>query len=306
MTDAHSWNLVLGRSLIAAAWADDELDSTERECLRDLLFRLPDLEPAEWEVLNAEIDRPLDAQARAARVDALLAQQASPDQREHGRRVLRELAARAELGPAETELIERLGAALGPAPDGAETAGLLGRLKAALERPLQWRADRLRELERRRERLESGLQDRIREEWPSDEPVPDSEELHRLASGAAILAHVVHLDHEVTEGELRAMRGALEQHWGLGPTTAELVVDLALDEAAAGLDLYPLLRDFFGRTDEDERQRFLAAVFQVAAGDGRATYDEIEEIRRIGRGLLLSHRHFIAAKLSLPRGQREL
>ena len=43
----------------------------------------------------------------------------------------------------------------------------------------------------------------------------------------------------------------------------------------------------------------------TAAGDGTASYDEIEEVRRIGRGLLLSHQHFISAKLEVPDSRRD-
>jgi hypothetical protein len=43
----------------------------------------------------------------------------------------------------------------------------------------------------------------------------------------------------------------------------------------------------------------------VAAADGVACYDEIEEIRAIAESLKLSHRQFIEAKLKLPRERRE-
>ena len=80
---------------------------------------------------------------------------------------------------------------------------------------------------------------------------------------------------------------------------------LPYTETAGGLDLHLLLREFQRSTSEDERKRFLAAVFTVAAGDGTATYDEIEEVRRIGRGLLRSHQHFISAKLAVPGTRRD-
>mgnify|MGYP001818709603 FL=1 len=46
-------------------------------------------------------------------------------------------------------------------------------------------------------------------------------------------------------------------------------------------------------------------LFAVAAADGVARYDEIEEIRGLAQTLKLSHRQFIKAKLKLPRERRE-
>jgi hypothetical protein len=43
----------------------------------------------------------------------------------------------------------------------------------------------------------------------------------------------------------------------------------------------------------------------VAAADGHASYDEIEEIRQISRTLKLPHEAFIDAKLRVPREQRQ-
>jgi uncharacterized tellurite resistance protein B-like protein len=187
----------------------------------------------------------------------------------------------------------------------ADDRGSLARFRTALGSSLRERVHVLRDHWSRSEELEAGLAARVAADWPSDDALPDEATLHRLCVGASILAHVVHLDGAVEDGEVEALRAALMEGWGLGAHAARHVTALALDEAAEGLDLYASLRDFFEHTEEDERQRFLASVFRVAAGDGRATYDEIEEVRRIGRGLLLSHRYFIEAKLTLDETERD-
>ena len=70
------------------------------------------------------------------------------------------------------------------------------------------------------------------------------------------------------------------------------------------MDYYRLTRSFFEATDEDERLRFLDVLFAVAASDGQATFNEVEEIRTISSGLLLSHKQFIDAKMKLPPEKR--
>jgi hypothetical protein len=46
-------------------------------------------------------------------------------------------------------------------------------------------------------------------------------------------------------------------------------------------------------------------LFAIAAADGEACYEEIEEIRAIAQSLKLSHRQFIDAKLKIPPEQRQ-
>jgi uncharacterized tellurite resistance protein B-like protein len=71
------------------------------------------------------------------------------------------------------------------------------------------------------------------------------------------------------------------------------------------LDYYRLTRAFFETTSEDERVRFLDVLFAVTTSDGQASYEEVEEIRQIASGLLLSHEQFIAAKLNVPQALRD-
>ena len=85
---------------------------------------------------------------------------------------------------------------------------------------------------------------------------------------------------------------------------AGVVAQVAVSEIGKDLDYYRLTRQFFEYTSEDERLRFLDALFAVTIGDGHASEEEIEEIRTISHGLLLSHDQFIAAKLKVPRDQR--
>ena len=301
--------LLLGRVMIAAAWADGELSEDERVALEDLLFSMPDLDADTWRALRGELGRPFDAEHRERLIADLEEALGDAQTRVRARETLEQLSAR--LGP-ETDEGRALAAAL-EAVDAASAeavrtggdGGWVGRFRRALGDSLGRHAGTLVRSRDREEALCAKLQRRLTAHWPDDEPLPDDVELRRLALGAAILAHLVRLDEIVDAGERDALIEGLTHQWGLEPATASRVAELALDETSGGVDLHLLLRDFVEVTDEDQRQRFLAAVFRVAAGDGRASFDEIEEVRRIGRGLLLSHRHFISAKLSLPERFRE-
>ena len=100
------------------------------------------------------------------------------------------------------------------------------------------------------------------------------------------------------------MVNALCRHWLLPEAQATLVAEVAASEIGRGLDYYRLSREFFECTDEDERVRFMDVLFAVADGDGRVSYEEIEEIRTIANVQKLSHKQFIDAKLKIPRERR--
>jgi uncharacterized tellurite resistance protein B-like protein len=101
------------------------------------------------------------------------------------------------------------------------------------------------------------------------------------------------------------MENALQTHWHLAPEQAAFVTDVAVSETASLLDPHRLARQFADACGPEERAEFLDVLFAIAAADGEACYEEIEEIRAIAQSLKLSHRQFIDAKLKIPREQRQ-
>jgi uncharacterized tellurite resistance protein B-like protein len=88
-------------------------------------------------------------------------------------------------------------------------------------------------------------------------------------------------------------------------SSEHLIMTLAISETASLLDPYRLARQFADACGPRERAEFLDVLFAVAAADGEASYEEIEEIRAIAQSLKLSHRQFIDAKLKIPRARRQ-
>ncbi len=156
---------------------------------------------------------------------------------------------------------------------------------------------------------EDGIRDLVRSRGLGDVykrqvwDVPDSE-LRRLGLAGGLLALVAHVSDGAAETERAAMVAALRAAWSLPEESAALVVEVALADGET-LDFYRLVREFAEVTTADERQRFLDALFGVAAADGAATFEEIEQIRLVALGLKLSHGEFIEAKMRLPRERRQ-
>jgi uncharacterized tellurite resistance protein B-like protein len=127
-------------------------------------------------------------------------------------------------------------------------------------------------------------------------------ELRKLSLAGGLLARVAYVDRQVTAEENKVIMQVLQKHWGISQVEAAVVAEMAASEIGKGLDYYRLTRQFYEATTEDEREDFLDALFAVA--DRLASFEEIEEIRTIANGFLMSHKQFIDAKLRLSSDQR--
>jgi len=129
--------------------------------------------------------------------------------------------------------------------------------------------------------------------------------LRALSLAGGMMAQVARVNPDVTDAEVATMADALQTHWHLAPEQAAFVAEVAVSETASLFDRYRLARQFANACDYQERVEFLDVLFAVAAADGEATYEEIEEIRAIAQSLKLTHQDFIEAKLKIPRDQRQ-
>jgi uncharacterized tellurite resistance protein B-like protein len=128
------------------------------------------------------------------------------------------------------------------------------------------------------------------------------DELRKLSLAGGLMAQVAWVHPNVSDAEVALMVDALQQHWHLAPEEAEFVAQVAISETATLLDRYRLARRFAEVCDHQDRSEFLNVLFAVAAADGHASPEEVEEIRGIARSLKLSHQEFIDAKLQVLYG----
>ncbi len=298
--------LNLGHALIAAAWADGELDRKELQSLKDLLFRLPGLRPEHWAELERRAEIPVDEVERERLIGNLSQSIATEEDR---RLVLgaidQLLRTDSEFGQAEREVMEEIRRA-----SEVNDTSVWHELKRFLQVPLRLRANaqgtelpqqRLKELNRA---ILREVSDRIAED---EQDLDLSErELKRLCLAGGLLAHVAEVDRRVDEGERLVMVEALKDGWGLSEAVARAVTEVVLIHSGDDFDLHRSLREFFSLTSEAERISFLDVLFAVAAGDGQVSFQEQEEIRLICMGLKLSNVHYIAAKTRVPQDRREV
>ncbi|MFP3855320.1 MAG: TerB family tellurite resistance protein [Anaerolineales bacterium] len=298
----------LGKVMIAAAWADHDLSEEEVNSLKDLLFHLPELNASQWAELDIYLHSPVSEAERDRLLEELQRQIRTDSDKELALEALESVAeADQESGQTEQQVFNEIREAIETADTGV--VGLLGGLMTGA---IQRRGRATSDFPNREEKLDDFVRNRIyyslvqrmkRDPGAVSLDIPE-DQLRTLSLAGGLMARVAHVDAEVTENELQAIVEALTTYWQLGEEAALFVAGVATSEIANDLDLYRLTREFYEATDRDQRLHFLEVLFQVAAADGQATHEEIEEIRRITRTLKLSHRNFINAKLTLPKERR--
>lgn len=298
--------LKLGKVLIAAAWADEQVTHEELNSLKDLLFRLRQLTGREWSVLEMYLERPISADERSRLVEELNAAIASPSDKRLALSALDELVrADGVVTESEQAVLNEVNAAI----DSAEV-GLFGKLSRLLHGAMRRRSEKTINTTNREDGFEDFIKNKVyhslcrRLDTSELELNVPERDLRKLCLSAGLMARVAHVDREVTQDEFDGLVKALQTGWRVTREEAAFVAEVAVSEVIAGTDYFRLTRQFFEATAPDERAKFLDVLFAVADADGRVSYDEIEEIRSITRSLKLSHRQFINAKVRIPDERR--
>ena len=293
----------LAKVIIAAAWADGEVSLDEVNCMKDLLFRLPNLTERDWLILDMYIEAPVSEAERARLVAELQDALQSSQDKALAKRTLDELIhADGEVTAEEEAVLQEVSAAIDQADTGA--LGGLGRL---MRGSINRRSESLSQAPNREIFFEDFVKNKVYYEVQRRErtgqvvlEISDGD-LRKLSLAGGLMARVADVDHKVTSEEQQRIVSALEAGWDLGHQSAALVAEVAVAEVSKDLDYYRLSRSFFETTDERERLRFLDVLFSVAAADGYVSNDEMEEIRTISTSLKLTHKQFIDAKVKQPR-----
>lgn len=298
--------MTLAKVLIAAAWVDGEITEEERTSAKDLLFYLPQtvglkdmkLTAQEFDLLEMYVDTPVDDAERARLVADLQALVRTPEDKAFVVSMVKQvLEADGQVSAEETAVLAEIETAVTEVHKGAfsRLGGLFGgavnRRSVAADAPN-------RELY-----YDDFIQNRVfyfvEQRLGGQDFGLDEADLRKYSLAGGLMAKVAQLDRQVTDEEFAAMGLALQEKWGVKKETAVFITEVAVAEITASQDVFRMYREFTTITTEDERVRFVEALFAVAAADGDVSFDETEEIRNISRGLNLYHHQFIEAKMKV-------
>ncbi len=296
--------LTLAKVLIAAAWADGELTHEEVNSMKDLLFHLPQLTARQWASLQMYVESPVGDAERERLLEELKFAIRTPRDRELAQRALEEmLQADGDVSDEEEQVAAEIRATI----DSVSVDTLSRLVKGMTGR----RAQALASAPYREAYLDDFVKNKVyygvrrRLDLGEAELEVGEDTLRTLSLAGGIMAQVARVNPQISDAEVATMVDALQTYWHLDPGQAAFVAGVAISETASLMDRYRLAREFASVCGPRERAEFLDVLFAVAAADGVACYDEIEEIRAIAKSLKLSHQQFIRAKVKLPPERRE-
>jgi uncharacterized tellurite resistance protein B-like protein len=290
--------MALAKALIVAAWSDGVISHDERNCLKELLFNLREISASDWASLEIYMAAPVSDEERELILDALRTAIRSPDDKNLASDALERMV---EVSDGSIESRNRVVSEIIQAIQ-STSVDPISQLSKSLRAPLRQRSDAVAKITSRELEVEEFMRNRIAYHFKrklESIPLPELTEadVQKWSSAGGLLARIAYADRQVTEDERAEIARAIHKHWDLPDHVTATLADIALDEISKGLDFYRLTRQFYLNSEPDERQQFVASLFKIALVDGKISHEETEEIRHIARGLKLTHRQMISAKL---------
>ena len=297
----------LAKLLIAAAWADGELQNEEINALKDLLFNLEDVSGDEWSQLEIYMDSPVSSEEREDLLWTVLEKIKSEEEKELVVGTLE------KLFQADGVVTEEEQAVLEEIKEGVlgVNIGLLARLSQMIKATVTERGETYKSAAQRESQVDDYIENTIYYKLKSESEKKGikielpGQEVRKICLAAGLLARISAVDSEISDDEKKAIKQVLSEEWDLSEQQAQIVTQISCDRTLQGLDYFRLSRGFFECTTLDERRNFIKCLFKIANASDKTSYDETEQIRRISNSLKLTHKDFIEAKLTIPDDERQ-
>ena len=297
----------LAKLLIAAAWADGELQNEEINALKDLLFNLEDVSGDEWSQLEIYMDSPVSSEEREDLLWTVLEKIKSEEEKELVVGTLE------KLFQADGVVTEEEQAVLEEIKEGVlgVNIGLLARLSQMIKATVTERGETYKSAAQRESQVDDYIENTIYYKLKSESEKKGikielpGQEVRKICLAAGLLARISAVDSEISDDEKKAIKQVLSEEWDLSERQAQIVTQISCDRTLQGLDYFRLSRGFFECTTLDERRNFIKCLFKIANASDKTSYDETEQIRRISNSLKLTHKDFIEAKLTIPDDERQ-
>jgi uncharacterized tellurite resistance protein B-like protein len=306
--------LTLAKVAIATAWADGEITPKEINGVKAVLMRLPrsggksgpELTAREFAMLEMYARMPVEAEERARLLAELQAVNWTPDDRAFAIETLTNLIqADGSVTADEQAVVAEVTAAIDAAAGGnTKSLGkLFGRSVKQVSTASAGAPNRERDLDKFMKNKSYYMIRTRLDEAGVEAGIPEAE-LHKLSTAAGLMARVSRTDPSSSEEELNAIVQALQSHWPISAEAARIAAEATLSGISLDTDPLRLAQELLEITDEDERARFIDALFVVAFADGFVSQDELNEIGSIASWLYLPRKTFINAKIKIPSEQR--
>jgi|GEM_PF-385329 len=117
----------------------------------------------------------------------------------------------------------------------------------------------------------------------------DEDEVYFICLLGTLLASVAQVDDHFHDEEKKALKKILKERFDFKGLELQLVFDVIEDQARQGFDFYEVTTEFNRLCSYNDRVNTVDCFFVLAAADGKISYEESEEIRRITKAMHISH-----------------
>ena len=300
--------LDLAKLVVAAAWADGQLQNEEINSLKDLLFNLDEVTGEDWANLEIYMDSPVEPQEREELLRRILSQIKSEQDRDFVILTLENLfQADGIISDEEKAILEKI-----KEQTSSVDIGILAKLSKIIKDSINKRNQSYKSAVQREGQIDDYIENTIYYQLKSDcekngvEIDLPEQKIKQLCLAAGLLARIAAVDSGISDQEKQTIRQVLSKQWTLSEQEAHIITEISCNRTLKGLDYFRLTRGFFDCTSFDQRKNFIKCLFQIANASDKTSYEETEEIRKISNSLKLSHKDFIEAKLTIPDEEREV
>lgn len=283
--------LALGKVIVATAWADGSVKGEEVDCLKDLLFQMPDLDEEGWAVLEEMMSRPVGTTERRRCVRELKSALVTRADIDFVFYALEQLVrADGVVTPEERAMLDDIKAGISDvSPDNLDTfERLLQQPMLTRRAMIRDRMSKAQDLEAFISRAASDLRTRIGKASVSEKRI------RKQCLAAMLIARIVRCDDRFSTLERDTAARLLAKAWNLKTEEAVWLANLCFGRVLGDLDLVRVCRSFYDITKPAERLELLKVLFEIAVADRSLTEDELREILDIAANLKISQGDFQA------------
>lgn len=275
----------IGKVIIAAAWADGEVQDEEVEVIKDMLEKLPDISPEELAILESFLETPVEATEREVIIEELDEAVETQDERNFAIYWLEQVInATGSVIDEEREFLDTVKLTLDPNRAGRVTYDdveavqpVCGNTSLA-EQDINTRRLIARKLRRlHAEKLLFKMTDEARRE---------------LVVSVMLLSAITRADHRISEFEVETMVDYVCKRWKVSADEAHKTVTILLGQSIDESEAPHLCRALRTLSSPEARSELLEVLFTVSLDEGKLEDAEVQQITFIAAMLDLSQAEY--------------
>jgi uncharacterized tellurite resistance protein B-like protein len=284
----------LAKTLAALAWADGEMDASEINIIKGILFKLDELSAEEWAELDIYLDHPISAEECEHLVEDLLGSIHSRSDKEFVIETFRHLIeADGQVTDEEQELFDELSATIN-----GKSTGPFAQLSRLL---IACRSKTYKKENTREKYLAEFMSNKVLYDFKHQGNTVgmDEVQMNKACAAAALLGRLSHEDGDFSQVEKDILVERLEADWYVSRSKAQALCEIVTQRSATDMDYENLMYHFFEMTTAAERKNFILSLFKLAAACQELSFEEVERIRHVASCIRVQHPDFIWAKLQV-------